>query len=348
MRKLDWIYYRPGDFALIPRDSVVVLQDRADELDAVDGAFLAARGLRAIVYMGCGEDRLHAPSKYDVYLAALKDKLARKGIVPYGLMIEEEWHDRVNNPADVGGWASFRGLDPWQKKTWLRDRLATLVDRVHAAFPGVPVIAVEMRWNESRAAGPDLWYPDFGADILGLDSYLYAKGWSRYGTPPLKPEKTSEQLTKFGMEVSWSLHGSPDGKNTGALSRGKPVILVAQAFRDRDAALTWGTAPGAAQLRWWFELAQSFPRVMGLAWFAVASAPSIIGLDAMPDLRAAVEQLRAENDGAPAQPAPAPAAPAPTQPPAPTPATTLCTIAVRSDNTLVITSASGHVQTVTM
>jgi hypothetical protein len=287
-----WLTYRPSPtLAECWPGSLVVLPDNEQFLDRVTGAMLAARDLRAVIQTGCNEDYLTNPDHWDRYLNALHLRCAAQGITPVAWMIEEEWWDRCNNPADVAGWPVFAGMTEWQRKEWLRPRLAELYRRTKAR--GLLTVAVETKWNDDATFGSGLWYPDYGADVLGADPYLWARGWPLVGTPPLTDSDGPEMCEKFKREVAWVVEGV--GAWKGVLHYGRPVMLVAQAFRDRDPNGLWATVPTAAQLHWWLDLAERHPQIVALAAFAHRSAASVACMDELPETRAAVDALHAEG-----------------------------------------------------
>jgi hypothetical protein len=362
MRRLHHITYLPGDYSGCPPGSIVTVVDDPDnrQLDGIDGAFLASRGLRALVMATARERELVDPAQFDTHLVALQTKLAAKGITPWAIALGDEWFDLVNHPRMVG-WSCFEGMrqiegDMRRRKQWLYPRLQELFRRLKAHFPAIPTVQVETKINEDQASGAGLWYPDCGADVLAIDAYLWADGASWLGTSPLTPDSPVE---KFGREVAWMLTGTPAGfqpRITGAFAQGKPVILVAQAFH--DVAGGWRTLPTVRQLQWYWEYAVNTPQIVGWAVYAWSSVPGLsVGLDQLPAHAAAVAAMYQQMQSWPAVPDPSPGAvapapaPDPTTPVPPAPTTpalpsTLCTIAVRSDRTLVITAADGRVQTV--
>lgn len=324
----DLLFYRPGDYSLIPNGSVVVLSDN-EQLESADGAMLAARGIKVCVLTADNEQYALNADAWMSYLAGLRAKIQRKGLTLWGIMPSEEWWDRINTPG-VMAWSCFRAMarvaeDMQARKTFLLPHLKRMVAQVKVAFPGVPVVTVEARWNENTASGPGLWYPDYGGDVIGLDAYMSTQGFDFGGglrTPPLRAGTDRQMLDKFGVEVTWMLRGWPDGRVTGALRLGKPVLLVAQTFRDRPDGAMWSMPPKPEHLQWWHDISGD-PQVKALGFFCVESAPSVIGLDGMPDLMAKVESIARAIGAAPAPVTPTPApAPAPT-PPTPAGATVL-------------------------
>ncbi|MCX6551183.1 MAG: hypothetical protein NTY02_09305 [Acidobacteria bacterium] len=208
-----WITYR-ADLDQTPPGSVIVLPDN-NILDGVDGAMLAQRGLAAIIMTADNADYLCHPNLYDTYLAGLQARLVAKGITPVGFMPGEEWWDRCNNPADIMGWPCLAGTDMMERKTFILPRLRVMVQRITARWPWCPTIGVETKWNEDQGFGAGLWYPDYGTDVLGLDSYLAAHGWSLIGTPPLTDQTDAAMRQKFAGEVASMLTGAGDARRAG-------------------------------------------------------------------------------------------------------------------------------------
>jgi len=346
MRKLDLIYYRPGDYSLVPNGSIVVLSDN-DQLDNADGAMLASRNIRVCVLTADNETYALNPDAWMSYLAGLRAKIQRKGLTLAGVMVSEEWWDRVNAP-DVMSWGCMAGLDMWQRKRKLLPLVRRMVAQAKVAFQGTPIVGVESRWNENEASGAGLWYPYYDTDIVGLDAYLSGKGFDWLGTPPLRSGTDGAMLEKFGKEVTWMLTGSPDGRVTGALKIGRPVWLVAQAFYYQGGE-PWSVAPDPNQLQWWWHIAQGHAGVTGLGFFCCQSAPGVVGLDALPALALSVASIVRENGMSPVvaptpvpvpTPAPTPA-PVPTPPPVPT-RRLLWTTEHYSDGSIRVLDARGE------
>jgi hypothetical protein len=355
VRKLHSIFWLPGDYSLVPAGSIVTVPHDPgvnDPLAGIDGAFLADRGLKAIVQLPITSNELLNAGLFRLRVEALRDTLRRKRIVPWAISVGDEAFDSINN-----GWLSwpcFGGFrrpseDMLDRKTWAYPRIKALYAEVTRAFPAVPTMQVETRINEDRS-NVGLWYPDCGADILAIDAYLWADGCPWLKTEPLTA--TTGPDPKFGREVAWMCVGTPPGfvpRLTGAFASKKPVVLIAPTFHDLSG--TWRTLPTNKQIRWYYEWGVSQPQVIGLGFYAVQSVPGqSVGLDRLPETYAGVRQMLAEMSGGEpvADPVPVGAVvvPAPSTPgPAPT-ATTICTIAVKDNKTLVITSADGRVQTV--
>jgi len=292
-----WLYYRAsGALGFCEPGSAVIIQDN-EELASLDGAALAVLGLSPIIYCACNNENFTNPATFDCYLADLQRRLVLKGITPLAMMVEEEWYDRINGP-DVGGWPCFSNMDPWLRKMLIRDRLTTFYGMIKARWPWCYTVAVESKWNDDGNWGVLLWYPPPVVDVLGCDPYLHAHGWPPMGTPPLVPDDTPEMRQKFDLEIGAVVKGYhfADGREwRGAASYGKPLMLVGQGFKDRDPAGMWSVAPSGVQLGWWYSLACSTPSVVGLGWFCVRSAPSVIGLDGLPEQAAAVHALWTQN-----------------------------------------------------
>jgi len=365
MRKLHTLFWLPGDYSLVPSGSIATVPHDPgvnDALGGIDAAFLAARGLRIIVMLPVGSSDLSNPDGYVARLTALKATLAAKGITPWAISLGDEMFDVCNYGARLS-WPVFAGMtrpheDMRARKQLLYPRLSRLYTLTKTAFPTIPTLQVETMFC-STDVNEGYWHPLCpDADIAAVDPYLWSDGCPWLGTGPLTAQSPVE---KFGKEVMWLTAGGGNPLGiTGAFGYGKPVVLIGQVFRDVINS-PWHTLPTPAQSRWYFEWGVSQPQIIGLGWYSIASVPGLsIGLDQLPAHLAMVRGTMAEMAaGTPvADPLPS-AAPAPVPVPAPTvltpttptpaaPVTTLCTIAVRSDHTLVITGANGRVQTVTV
>ncbi len=297
-----WLFYRPFPLTFVPRGSAVVLSDN-DELAQVDGWQLSEGGVSAVILTALNSGHFTDPATYGLYLDGLRTRLVQKGITPLGIMVSEECDDRINNPNDMGGWPCFANMDPWLRKQLIRDRLTTFYGMVKARWPFTATVAVETKWNDDHAFGVGLWYPPPGnVDVLGVDAYLHSGAWAPLGvpiTPPLDSSDSPAMREKFRIEVAGMIEGlDVPGypRWRGAASFGKPLLLVGQGFKSRGEGM-WAVPPSPVQLGWWYDLACRVPKVVALGWFCVQSAPSVIGLDGLPEQAAAVRMLWQQNQG---------------------------------------------------
>ena len=132
-----------------------------------------------------------------------------------------------------------RSSDPYTRVDWCHARWSDALRQVKAAFPGVPVGAVETCWYGRRDFGPAYYRPVLAeADFLGVDAYVHG---------PITREAFDRQVAPILAAAG---------------SHGKPVLVVGQAFRDGDRQM-----PTAWQMQWWLDAAP--PTTVGLAWFTL-------------------------------------------------------------------------------
>lgn len=283
---------------LMPVGSLVVYTPDNDP--PLTGEDFAARQLSPILYLGFGYQKfVNLDGARDDYLDRWATILAQRSVFPLAVMLEEEWYGRLGG--EVGAWPCFAGMDEWAKRDRIAQGLAELHDACKQRWPGAHTIDVEPVWSNRREFGPGYYCPvPARLDVLGLDAYLTRYGQADIGTPPLTALADQAMLDKFFAEVGWRLEGGTWGGVffEGAASYGRPMVLVAPAFEDVNSASQWSQAPAAAQLEWFYVLAQRVPAVQAVFWFAYRSIPDIQrGLDVLGSQREKVSELWVYNEG---------------------------------------------------
>lgn len=300
MRKLHNIFWLPGDHSLVPEGSIIAIPHdpgHNDSLSGIDQAYLTDRGLRVLVLLPYSSDELSNPASYVTRLNAFKAVLQARGITPWAISLGDEAFDVCNSPSMLA-WPCFAGMtrpieDMTARKQWLQPRLTQLFALTKQVFPSIPTMQVETMYSEDTT-NIGLWHPDCGADIRGIDPYLWTDGCGWLGTAPLTP--TTPASPKFGMEVGWLCTGTPAGflhTVTGAFAGNKPVVLIAQAFH--DLAGQWRQLPTVAQMRWYHEWGNGQAPIIGMGWYGIKTIPGLsVGLDSLPEHYAAVLGMIAE------------------------------------------------------
>lgn len=226
------------------------------------------------------EELLVRESDLRGYIDFVGRYMDERGLVPTAVAFGEEWYLSRSSRR----WQMFEGLDDFG---WA-DALKAKVDAAHVLmkerWPNALSIQIEPWFTTYKGSNGAYYMPPYDVDVLALDAFLFAHGTQHWGTQgmPLLPDSPYQ---KFHLEVGRLYEH--------AATYGKPLVMIPQVFKEPQLDGNHGIAPTAAQLRWWFELAQKLPSVVAIGWFGLGSSPWFEGLDSNPELRAeVVRELR--------------------------------------------------------
>lgn len=115
-----------------------------------------------------------------------------------------------------------------------------IIAPVRERCPGIPIGTVEPQWTTDRRH--PYYTPIPAIDVLGIDAY----------TPQPITRRRFEEVVVPVYQHAQTL--------------GMPILMVGQAFAD-PSGMWQGPMPTVEQMRWYTDLAERTPHVVGLAWF---------------------------------------------------------------------------------
>lgn len=251
----------------LPANDFVVLEaDSGPLYDPLWAGRLAGRPSVLALGVHAGTD--FTPDGWRRYCTARRDALDAAGLLAgvLAVQVSEELYVRTL----MGQFDTI--IDPSLPWAVRADVIAGWLDVV--AIPVArdvfqrPVTALEPYWSDDRTSG-DYYRPaPRTADVLGIDAYVPA--WAI---------RTGQLVKAFDWFVKAPV--------LRALTYGKPVHLVGQAFVATAPDDLWGETPTPDMVDWTRQLATT-RGVLALSWFAWSAMPGLLGARNLAPLRAAV------------------------------------------------------------
>ncbi len=240
-------------------ESLDALREKADESHQ--------KGTQWVLYLAAAGDY----SPLHDHLRATRARLEQTGLLPHvrAVCYSEEWYER----AYAGQMAVFAGLitgtDPPIDAHLgvVADAICSFVGAQHALikriFPELLTAWLTTLANPNRAYGAFYYRPvPAFTDVLALDAYV-PKGQT------------------FATAVDPAYYAAI---RTTAL----PIVSIPQGFRSTDPADMWSAGPTVGDVHH-YERWLQHPRVVAQWWFDWQSRPGIDGLDALPEIRTAID-----------------------------------------------------------
>lgn len=204
------------------------------------------------------------PASIRQHLTYMRDGLQRAGVLDrvIGFVPSEEWFGGLKGiPSRLEDWqvykaakVSLQKLEPLHAYQIVADALRDVLNRyallVKEIFPGVLVGHIEPWWSNNRQDGWDYAPIPPAYDFIGIDAYMW-------------PAVNDGQ---------W--HGRVLAAYRRASEAGKPILAIAQVFKDPDGI--WTELPSAGYIDKWWDLPKQFPLVQALAYFALEHPASYV------------------------------------------------------------------------
>ena len=178
----------------------------------------------------------------------------------------EEWYTSLIPGGFFDKWTVMRGKTHNEQYIIIKQYLEAAIADTKKVFPGIPVTITEV--SVKRAAGisghPYNYPvdPPSNLDVISLDAYFM----------PTNGSCDSTQRARFDSYVTVAYNA--------AMTYGKPIIMVGQAFSTQD----WPLMPSRCQMEWFYDVAKyTYYRIETFVWFIYPDTDDIIGVRDYPD-----------------------------------------------------------------